>query len=400
MAEFKREVLSNGVILLHEKRTLPVTSVAIACKVGSINENKSIKGVSHFVEHTTFKGTTKRDQKQIKSEIEGVGGDFNAFTDHETTAYHAKVPSRHFDKAFDVLADMVQNAVFPELEIEKEKKVILEEIKMIYDDPKRFLFEKVFESLYSGDFGLPIIGTKESVSSLSREKMLKWYNNYYQSKNFIVSVVGKNEFEEVKKVVEEKISFRSNPKINNLKTKKRIKDFVETRKQIEQAHLGFAFHLPNGFSEYRYAAEVANALLGFGMSSWLFQEIREKRALAYATKSILDLGRNFGYLLIYVGTDKNKITEVETVTNELIRRLKEIDTKDLEEPKEQLIGNWELARENSLLTCIDLIGYELINKIEDYYRYDEKISAVNATHIKELFKETIGLAKVFILPRK
>jgi len=397
--EFKRGLLSNGTILLHEKRDLPITSISIASKVGSTNEIKNIKGISHFIEHSLFKGTKKRSQKEINKEIENVGGHLNAFTSYEVTAYHAKVPSRHFDRAFDVLADMTQNPAFPEIEIEKEKKVILEEIKMLHDDPKRFLFEKVFESLYAGNFGLPIIGSKESVKAITRKKMLEWHKNHYSANNFIISVVGNNDFDEIRKVVEEKINLKNPLKIKSLEQKKRIKNFIEKRKNIEQAHLGFSFHLPNGYSNYRYSAEVIDAILGYGMGSWLFQEIREKRALAYAAKSYLEIGRNYGYLTIYVGTDKEKTKEVDNVVNELIRKLKTIEKRELEEAKEQLIGSHELKRENSMETCIELLDYELVNKIDDYYKYQEKIMEVKLEDIKALFKEAIGISKVFILPK-
>lgn len=406
--ELNRVVLSSGAILIHERRALPVTSVAIACKVGSIYENRKIKGISHFTEHLVFKGTKQRSQQEITKAIESAGGNLNAFTSYDITAFHAKVPSRHFFTALDVLADMVQNPLFPEAEIEKEKAVILEEIKMIHDDPKRFLFDKVFECLYGGDAGLPIIGTKQSVASLNKPKLLDWHNTFYSAQNFIIAVVGNNSFDEVKKACEEKIleqklqtKAKARMMARAVEIKEIVKNFVQRRQNLEQAHLGFSFHVPNGFSKYRYSCELIDAILGYGMSSWLFQEIREKRALAYSVKSELEIGTKYGHLTIYAGTDKSKVKEVENIVVELIKKLKSIDTKELDEAKEELIGNYDIRRENSLLTCFELLFYELVGKLDEYYKYSEKISAVKQAEIAEIIErvKAQGLSKVFILPK-
>jgi predicted Zn-dependent peptidase len=394
----KREIINN-VTLLYQQREMPITSVAIACRVGSMAESKAIKGISHFTEHMIFKGTEKRTAADISSAIESVGGNLNGFTGFDVTAFHAKIPSKHFALAFDVLSDMVQNPRFAEAEIEKEKKVVLEEIKMVHDDPKKFIFEKTPQLLYKGDVGLPILGLKQSVKAFSRNKLLSWHKANYGLNNFIVSVVGKNDFEEVKEIVREKLLMKNLAERKKIKAEKICRSYVERRKHLEQAHLAFSFHLPNGFSDYRYGCEVIDAILGFGMSSWLFQEIREKRALAYSTHSYLELGKNYGYLTIYVGTDKNKVKEVDAIVMQLIKKLKSLDRSEIETAKEELIGNKQLRRENSLNACIEMIEYELVNRIDEYERYEEKISEVNLNTIKKALATAQGVAKLFVLPK-
>jgi predicted Zn-dependent peptidase len=388
----------GGITLLYEKRNIPITSVALAFKVGSIKENERIKGISHFVEHMLFKGTKKRSQKEIAYGIEKLGGELNGFTSQEVTAYHTKIPSKNFSKAFEILADLVQNPAFLEKEIEKERKVILEEIKMNHDNPKRFLYKKVFQCLYAKPFGLPIIGDYKSLKNIDRKRLVFWHNANYSTNNMLVSIVGKNEIEEVMECIKENIKIRNRKVMENLKPKKICKNFYEKRKDIKQAHLAFSFHLPTSF-KHTYTCEILNTVVGHGMSSWLFQEIREKRGLAYSTHSEIDLGKDYGYFMIYVGTSKEKVKECEKIVLDIIKRMKEIDRKEFEEAKEQVIGNFYLKRENSLETCFQLIDYEMKNKYREYYSFEEKIKEVKKEKVKEIFKEFVGVSKVFVLPK-
>jgi len=397
--ERARIKLSNNAILLYEQRDLPVTSVVIASKVGSAYEDKNIKGISHFLEHIVFKGTSKRSQQDIVKGIEKVGGELNAFTHYEITAFHAKVPSKYFYEALDILADMTQNPSIPEIEVEKERKVIFEEIKMNHDNPKRFLYRKVFECLYEKPFGMPIIGFKNSLAKINRKKLLEWHKSHYATRNFIISVIGNNDIDEVKKAVEEKILLNNKLNTKKFQAKKICKNFVEKRSNLKQAHLAFSIHLPTARSKFFYANEIINAILGEGMSSWLFQEVREKRGLAYTAHSELDYGNDFSYLMVYIGTAKDKVKECSKIVEELIKKLKNVSKDEIKEAKEKVIGNFEIRREKSLQTAIDLLYFELFGKYEDYYKFSEKIEKVNREQIKNLFKEVIGVSKVFVLPK-
>src|SRR3989344_8425207 len=168
---FYRKVLKNGMTIVFEKRDLPIVSVAFAVKNGGINETESEKGISHFIEHMLYKGTPNRNSKQIAEEIEKNGGVLNGFTEETITAYWCKMPSKHLHIALSVLSDMVKNPVFDSKELEKERKVIFEEVKMYKDNPRLHILNKIQELMYEKPFGVPLIGTYESLNSIDKKKM-------------------------------------------------------------------------------------------------------------------------------------------------------------------------------------------------------------------------------------
>jgi predicted Zn-dependent peptidase len=384
--EFKKAVLKNGMTLLFEKREVPVTTVMLATKFGSINEQEKEKGVAHFIEHLCFKGTKKRTTFQIAAELEKVGGNLNAFTSEEETAYHVKLPSQHLNLAMDVIFDIFFNPLFPEEEIKKEANVICEEIKMYYDNPRMRAMDKIKDCLYKKPFGLSIAGSEESVRGMKREDLLKKHKEYYCSKNAILSVVGNNDFEEVLKLAEKYSVECEGKEIEIPKISLQNKKEREERVDIQQANLIIGIHFPKANEKGRYASEIVSAILGEGMSSKLFTEIREKRGLAYAVKTDLDVGKNYGYLIIYVGTDKGKIEQVIDLSIKELKKLSEISEKELKEAKEQLIGNYLLDSEDCAKTALNLILEEISGKAEDYYSYKENIEKVSLQDINNLLK--------------
>src|SRR3989304_1943779 len=196
-SEFFRKVLDNGMTVLFEKRDVPVVSVAIAVRCGGMNEDEHEKGISHFIEHMLYKGTKKRSAKKIAEDIEKRGGDMNGFTANSMTAYWCKMPAKHLKVALDVLADMIKNSLFNEKEMEKERKVIFEEIKMRKDNPPRYVMDRIHESLYEKPFGIDLIGTYRSMSSITREKILKRFEEVYATENLILAVVGNAELSDI-----------------------------------------------------------------------------------------------------------------------------------------------------------------------------------------------------------
>lgn len=384
---FQRTCLKNGLTILHEKRDVPVTTVMLACKYGAAYESKSNKGIAHFIEHLCFKGTKKRNTFQIASEVEKVGGILNAFTHEEVTAYHVKLPSNHFSLAMDVVFDIFFNPIFPEEDVKKEAQVICEEIKMYKDHPRSHVSEKLKECLYAAPFGMFIAGSEENVLSFNRKKILDIHRTTYCPENSILCVVGNNSFEEVVKLAE-KFSMEIEPRKFEKKIIPPIKiqnsNFEEKRANIEQANIALGLHFPFANSEKRYAAEVFNAILGGGMSSKLFTEVREKRGLAYAVKTELDLGTAYGYFLIYIGTDKNKVGEVIKISLEEFFNMSQVTEKELMEGKQQVLGNKKVHSEESEVTAVDLILSEIISKAEDYYNFEEKINEVSLKDIAGL----------------
>ena len=217
--KFYRKVLKNGMTVILEKRNLPVVSVAFAARCGGINESSSEKGISHFVEHLLYKGTPKRNSKKISEEIEKNGGILNGFTDETVTAYWCKMPSKHINTALDVLSDMVKNPLFDEKEIEKEKQVIFEEIKMYKDSPSNYVFHEIQRSLYKEPFGSPLIGTEKTLNSLTREKIIERFKQVYQPNKMILCVVGNADFNKLVQFAEKNFGNKKGkvPSFNILK---------------------------------------------------------------------------------------------------------------------------------------------------------------------------------------
>ncbi len=386
-SRFQRMKLRNGLTILHEKRDVPVTTVMLATKYGSIYESVEEKGIAHFIEHLCFKGTEKRSVKQIADEVEKVGGVLNAFTGEEVTAYHVKLPSEHLSIAMDVIFDVFFNASFPEEEVKKEANVICEEIKMYHDNPMAYVLNKIKTNLYYGAAGMFVAGTEENVKGMTREQLFNRHREVYIPSNAVLCVVGNNNFEEILQIaskLSQVAGRRSQVAGRDVEIKKRAIKDLEKRKGVQQTNLAIGFHFPCSSERERYVAEVFSAMLGEGMSSKLFSEVREKRGLVYGVKTDLDLGKNYGYMVIWAGTDSSNVKEVVDICLREFGNMGGISEEELAEAKVQVIGNRQVESEGSNETAVNLIMEELSGDAEDYYDYEKKIDAVTLGDIKKL----------------
>ena len=384
--KFNKKVLENGLTVLHERRDVPVTTVMLATKYGAAYESKEEKGISHFIEHLCFKGTEKRTVKDIANEVEKVGGILNAFTGDEITAYYVKLPSEHLRTAMDVIFDIFFNASFPEVEVEKEANVICEEIKMCHDNPLIHVRKKIKNNLYEAPFGNFIAGSKETVRSMTRGQLFEKHREVYVPKNSVLCVVGNNDFEEIVALAEGFCVERKGGEIKLPEIQFQSLKSVEKRGDLHQASLALGFHFPYINQKGRYVAEIFSTVLGFGMSSKLFSEVREKRGLAYSVRSELDLGKNYGYMVIWAGTEADKVGEVVKISLGEFKKMGEISEEELKEAKIQIIGNRHVESEGSSETAVNLILEEASGDAEDYYNYEKNINEVTLNNIKELAK--------------
>ena len=397
MDDFYKKRLPNGLTVLFEKRKMPVVAVVILTRTGAAYEIKQTKGLAHFFEHMLFKGTPKRGQKEISSSIEKIGGILNGFTSEQMTAFWCKVPSKHFENSFDVLADMVGNPKLDAKELERERGVILQEMNMVHDQPKQFLFDKMKEISYQTPFAWSILGFKENIKSFKREDFSDWHERFYQPSNLIVSVVGNTDFSNVLRMSEKFFGQKGKTQMPQISIKPRHSNFLEKRKHIDQAHLGLLFHLPNLRENGRYACDVMNAILGEGMSSRLFQEVREKRGLAYTVKSMVEQERDYGHCLVYAGVEKPNLKKAKEIILKEIKGMRKISRKEFEDAKEQCIGRWNVEREQCDSVAIQLFLEESAKKAEDFYQYPEKISEVKIPELLKLVKIK-GLSQGMIVP--
>ncbi|MAG07255.1 hypothetical protein CMI46_00370 [Candidatus Pacearchaeota archaeon] len=384
----QRKILKNGMTVIFKERRNDVVSVAFSVRFGGANEKAADKGIAHFIEHMLYKGTPTRDSKKISSEIEKNGGELNGFTSEQMTSFWCKMPAKHIGVALDVLSDMVKNPLFDEKELEKERLVIFEEMKMYKDNPRMHVFEEIKKLMYKGDFSIPIIGTTESMHSNDRAKLKEFFDRVYRPENMILTVVGEADFDKICDFAEK--NFEKSSDVGEI-AKPVVEcekgELIEKRKAIDQANLIVAFHAPLPDEDKFYAANVLNVLMGGGMSSRLFSEIREKRNLAYAVKGFVETERDYCYSGIYVGTMPENVDKVkDLILKEFEKVVSELDEDEVEQVKEQIIGNHLISQEDSHNVLLDLLISEIRGNAEDAEEFVEKIKAVKLEDVKGLAK--------------
>jgi len=385
--KFSKKVLKNGLTVLFEKRDLPVVSVAFAVRNGGINESSDEKGISHYIEHMLYKGTPTRNARKIAEEIERNGGELNGFTDEIITAYWCKMPSNHINVALEVLSDMVKNPLFDEKELEKERKVIFEEIKMRKDTPRIHVMDEIQSFLYEAPLGQTLIGTQKTMDSIDRKKIIEKFKTVYQPNNMILCVVGDADFDKVVEFVEKSFS-NEKGSVPKLEIKPKNDSKIERRKGIDQANLVFAYHTYLSNDKKSHSSQVLSTLIAGGMSSRLFAEIREKRNLAYAVKGDSNINNDYSYNLIYVGTTSENVEIVKKLILEEFEKVsEELDEKELNEIKEQIIGNYRISMEDSQSQMVNLLMSEINGKAEDYYEFEKNIKDVKLEDVKEIAKK-------------
>ena len=355
--DYRLDKLSNGIrIITVEMPTLESATVTYWVGVGSRYEPKNVSGLSHFLEHMVFKGSKKRPSaKEISEAIDAIGGEFNASTSKEWTNFYIKARYGVIETAFDVLSDMVLNPLLKVEEIEKEKGVILEEMAM-YEDTPMAKIEDIFErTIFPGNpMGRDVIGTRSTVSSILQKDFVRYRETYYGSNNFVVTVAGGIKRNDVLKLAEKYLgSMKIKPKkeINRFKsTQKGPKVLLESKKN-EQGHLILGFLGKERGHEDRFSEAVLDSILGGGMSSRLFIEVRERRGLAYAVRTSSEHYKETGYLSTYAGVDLKRIDDAIKVIleehYELASGKKPISEKELNKGKEYLKGHLALSLEDT-----------------------------------------------------
>jgi len=384
---FEKRKLSNGITVLYEKRILPVVAFSISNPFAASHEESEIKGIAHFIEHLLFTGTKSRTHEDISREIEKKGGVLNAFTAQDVTSFWFKLPAEHLFSGMDILIDMLKNPSFIEEKFEKEKKVILEEIKMYHDMPQRHVYDKIEENLFEKPFGEGIIGSKDTIEPLNRNFVAEYFSKKYSPENYVVTIIGKGDIEKVCDYLESQFK-PENKSSSHKEIKKKNAESTEERAGIDQAHFVFAIHAPMANDKRKYVLEVLDAYLAHGMSSKLFLEIREKRGLAYSVSSTLHREKTYSYYSIYVGTTKEAIPEVKRLILEGFKEASEKMTeKDLQEAKERLTGLRKVSSEESINVMNELLFSEIsVGDAGEYYKYEDKINAVMLSDVKKIAK--------------
>ena len=392
--------LPNRVRIITE--TMPhvrSVSVGIWINVGSRRERGEQNGISHFIEHMLFKGTTSRSAEDIARSVDSIGGNLDAFTAKELVCFNTKVLDEHLSQAFDVLADLVLHPMFRDDDIEKEKGVILEEIKMEADSPD-YLVHEIFSSNFWKDhpLGKPILGTRETVKRFNSDRIRSFYADVYSPSNLIVTAAGNLTHERLVDLVRRHFEglpeSPAQPSDNVPNTHARIS--LRHKKALEQVHLVLgvpSYPLPH---EGRFACYVLNTVLGGGMSSRLFQNIRERQGLAYAVFSELSPYRDTGCLSIYAGTSLESARKVvESITREF-RSLKEslVSDEELRRAKDHLKGSLMLSLESTASRMSNLARQEMY--FSHFFTLDELIASIEAVGAADVQR----IAQTFFDPKQ
>ncbi len=399
MDEYKLTTLKNGLKLI----TAPMphvesVTVMIGVGAGSRYETKRVNGLFHFIEHMAFKGTKKRPKAlDIASEIDGVGGIFNAFTSKELTGYFVKLASEHTELAFDILSDMITNSLFDKREIEKERGVIIEEINMYEDTPMRRV-QEIFERLVYGDnpMGWDIAGEKKSIKQIKRKDFLFFQDKLYFPSNMVVVVAGKLKEKEIKRLTNQylgKLRKTGKRLTKGIKIDQKKPRLNSVTKKTEQAH--FCLGVPGVSYSHpkRFAIGVLATILGGGMSSRFFEEIRGKRGLAYYVMTLPEFFTDSGYLLTQSGVRLEKVEEAIEVVLTGYRDLtkNKVRLKELNKAKEHLKGTMILTLEDSQQVALRYALQALLEKIrtpQEAIRLVDKVTAQDVQEAaQELFKQ-------------
>lgn len=385
--------LSNGMrIVIDHIPNVESAYVGVWCQTGARYETVQENGVAHFLEHMLFKGTTTRDAMQIASDIEDVGGQMNAYTGREITAYYAHVLKKDTSLAIDILGDMLLNSTFPDHEIETERGVVLQEIGMYEDLPDEIIFDHYQEQAYKDQsFGRRILGTPEQIKTLSRKTIVNYVNNHYTASNLVVGVAGNVDVDSFVKKVEDLFGDHQSGHTPEHDASSYAPTHFYAEREQEQAHILMAFECDNLFNEAQsIPTKILSQALTGGMSSRLFQEIREKRGLVYTIYSFDQTYIDTGTFGIYAGTDPEKVDEaVLTLCEELKKATSDLSPEEFERAKASVTAQISFDQE-SLFKRINHQAKNMLykNELVDVH---EKLEAYKKVSIEDVQKTACNL---------
>jgi len=394
--KYTKKVLKNGLkVVTVPMKDNPTVTVLVLVEAGSKYETKEINGISHFLEHMCFKGTNKRPKAiDISCELDAIGSQYNAFTAQEYTGYYAKSDAKHFKKIFDVVSDIYLNSTFPETEMEKEKGVIIEEINMYEDLPNRHVQDLMMELLYGDQpAGWNIAGEKKNITNMKRDDFVSYKKKHYLPEATTLVVAGHVTYKEVMKEAEKIFGKISRGKKENKKKtieKQSNPEILVKFKETDQTHFVLGVRTYDLFNKKNTVLSVLGGILGGGMSSRLFQKLREEMGVGYYVRAYNDAYTDHGFFQISAGVDNKRIEEVVEAVILECRKLKEelVSEEELNKVKECLIGNMKLSLESSDDIANFYGGQELLKKeIKNAEEKAKELRKVTAKDIKKLANE-------------
>ena len=388
----KIEYLDNKIPILMEKLNNTSTiSLGVFIRAGAQDELPEESGLSHYIEHMMFKGTTKRSAKEISEMIDIEGGDINAYTGRRSTVYYIKMLHNKIDKGIDVLSDMFLNSTFTQENLDKERNVIIEEIKMYKDIPEDIVHDENIRYAIDGPQGNSILGTEETLNGISREKFLNYYKLMYKPSNIVISVAGKIDYEEIFDLVNKTFGkLKNNSKMRKKNISYKILQGENIiKKETNQVHVCVNARGTSLLDERKYISSIISSVLGGGMSSRLFQKIREERGLAYSVYSYSSSFFEDGLFSVYAGTTKKDYKKVIDIVRKEFLDIKKkgIEQKEFIKAKNQILSSLVFSMENSK-NRMERMGnsYMLYNKVQKLKDITEKIEKIKLDDIVDVAK--------------
>lgn len=392
-------ILKNGLTVIAKDRPTKSVAIEVSVKVGSNYEPKGKRGISHFLEHTLFEGTKTRTTRQIANEIESLGGELNAITTSERTFFYIIILKKFFNKALEILADILQNPKFDKKSFEKEKKIVLDEINLINDDPKLYQFVLFEKTLFKKHpVRNPVYGVTSDLKKVVLSDLVNYYKKYYLPNNIIISVSGLGP--SVVKKIEKAFPLNPHP----LKPKEFPKEKPTSSKKIEikdiaHSYIVLGYKTVNRKHEDSYVFDVIQSILSRGQSSRLFEEIRTKRGLAYNVGAANEADISYGYFAAYASADISKIPLIKNIMLEQFR-LNNLTAKELEDAKNFIEGHLSLKLENNAEMADWLASWEMVDSVKSAEAYLKKIKKVSSADIKRVIKKYFRKPSYIILKQK
>src|SRR5579863_1939216 len=397
--DIERATLPNGIRVVTERMPhVRSVSVGIWIGTGSREEADHETGLSHFVEHMVFKGTKNRSAEQIARSVDSIGGGLDAFTSKELVSYNVKVLDEHLPEAFDVVTDLVRNPLFAAGDIEKEKSVILEELKMEVDNPEYLIHEIFSSNFWKGHaLGRPILGTKQTIRAFDRDKVERYYKQFYTPSNILITAAGNLDHKRLIALADQHFADlkpRTTAKIKQM-PKAHAPLVFRNKNSLEQVHVYVGVPSVPMPKEPCFSCYILNAILGGGRSSRLFQNIREKQGLAYTVYSELTMYRDAGCMLVYAGTSQKSAGKViESVVHELGEiAAHKVTPEELRRAKDHLKGSYVLGLESTSSRMGNLARQELYFK--RFFSLDEMLEMIEAVTAEQV----LALAQQFFDPK-
>lgn len=394
MSDIQKFVLDNGVrVLVEPVGHVGSAAIGLWCRTGSRHESQGEDGITHFIEHMLFKGTETRSAEAIAREMDGLGGHLDAFTGKELVSFNAKVLDEHLPAAFDVLADMVLHPVFRDGDIQKEKGVILEELKMEVDNPEYLIHEAFMRNFWKGHpLGQSILGTRETITGFTREMIDGYWRRVYSPANIVVTAAGNVRHERILDLARRYFDeLAPGPELHpQAAPLPHATILTKSKRSLEQAHLILGVPAYPAAHPNRFAAYTMNTLLGGTMSSRLFQNIREQRGLAYSVFSEASSYRDSGYLSVYAGTARESLHEVLGLILEEFRKFKNelVDEDELRRAKNNLKGSLMLGLESTSSRMSNLARQQLyFGRFPSMDELLEHIEGVTSEQMREVANE-------------